>query len=245
MEKLHVLAIGVHPDDIELGCTGTLINHIKKGEKVGILDLTQGELGSRGTIETRYKEAADAAKVMGVTIRENLKLRDGFFRNDEENQLKIIQVLRKYQPDIVLANALEDRHPDHGRAGHLIADACFLSGLIKIETMWNGEKQTAWRPKRVFHYIQDRFFEPDIIVDISDSFEQKMEAIKCYTTQFSMEDTSDSTLTYISQPGFLEKISARSALMGQRIGVAHGEGFTCKYDIGVSDLNQLVYPKLA
>src|SRR5215467_6714816 len=183
--KLDVLAIGVHPDDVELGCSGTLINELKLGKKAGILDLTQGELGTRGTVETRYTESAAAAKVIGVQVRENLKMRDGFFRNDEEHQLKLIQAIRKYQPEIILANVLDDRHPDHGRAGHLIADASFLSGLAKIITKdEQGKAQEKWRPKYILHYLQDWYHEPDILVDISDVFEQRMKSIECYTSQF-------------------------------------------------------------
>jgi bacillithiol biosynthesis deacetylase BshB1 len=165
------------PDDVELGCSGTIINELKLGKKVGILDLTQGELGTRGSVDIRYSEAAAAAKVLGVANRENLKMRDGFFRNDEEHQLKLISAIRKYQPDVVLANALDDRHPDHGRAGHLIADSCFLSGLIKIETNdEKGNSQSRWRPKQVFHYLQDWYHEPDLLIDISDVFEQRMKS---------------------------------------------------------------------
>lgn len=241
--KLHILAIGAHPDDVELGCTGTLINHIRKGQHAGILDLTEGELGSRGTVQSRYAEAGDAAKLLGISMRANLQMADGFFSNDKEHQLKIIKILRRYRPELVLANALADRHPDHGRAGRLIADACFFSGLRKIETEWEGEAQEAWRPKKVFHYIQDRFTEPDLIVDISDSFEQKMEAIRCFKTQF-FNDNSGDPQTYISSPGFLEKIRNRASQLGHRIGVKYGEGFHIESRIGVSDLDQLIYPEL-
>lgn len=240
--KLHILAIGAHPDDVELGCTGTLINHIKKGQQTGILDLTEGELGSRGTITTRHDEAQNAARLSGVHIRHNLKMADGFFKNDPGHQLQIIPYLRHYRPDIVLANALEDRHPDHGRAGKLIADACFLSGLRKIKTTWEGKPQDAWRPKRVFHYIQDRFTTPDFIVDISDSFALKMEAIQCFKTQFFTDD-SDEPETYISKSGFLEKIKARAYQLGQRIGVEYGEGYNCLSDLGISSLDNLIYPE--
>ena len=242
--KLQILAIGAHPDDVELGCTGTLINHIKKGQKAGILDLTQGDLGSRGTIESRFEEANASAKVMGLSMRENLKMADGFFRNDKEHLLQIIAVLRRYQPDVVLANALADRHPDHGRAGRLIADACFFSGLRKIETKWEEQDQQPWRPKKVFHYIQDRFEEPDFVVDISDSFEQKMEAIKCFKTQFFNDDSGDPQ-TYISAPGFLDKISNRASQLGHRIGVKYGEGFKLESALGVPDLDSFIYPELA
>jgi len=241
--KLHILAIGAHPDDVELGCTGTLINHIRKGQPAGVLDLTEGELGSRGTVESRYKEAQDSAAVLGLSVRHNLRMADGFFTNDREHQLKIIRVLRRYQPDIVLANALADRHPDHGRAGRLIADACFFSGLRKIETEWDGHPQQPWRPRRVFHYIQDRFTEPDLIVDISDSFEQKMEAIRCFKTQFFNDDSGEPE-TYISNPSFLEKIRNRASQLGHRIGVKYGEGFHTESALGVMDLDQLIYPDL-
>jgi len=165
--KLDLLAIGVHPDDVELGCSGTIINEIKRGKKAGIVDLTQGELGTRGNIDTRYQEAANAAMIMGVQVRENLKMRDGFFENDETNKLKLITAIRKYQPEIVIGNVLHDRHPDHGRAGQLIADACFLAGLTKIMTKdENGNEQQRWRPSYVLHYIQDWYHEPDLLIDI-------------------------------------------------------------------------------
>jgi bacillithiol biosynthesis deacetylase BshB1 len=241
--KLHILAIGVHPDDVELGCSGTLINHVGKGQQVGILDLTQGELGSRGSIQSRFEEAHHSAELMNIAVRENLKLRDGFFKNDEAHQMEIIRFLRRFQPDIVLANALEDRHPDHGRAGKLIADACFLSGLRKIETEWEGNNQPAWRPKRVFHYIQDRLLSPDFIVDVSASFNQKLEAIRCFKTQFFPDGSKDPE-TYISKPGFLDKIISRAALLGQRIGVEYGEGFICTSETGITDLDQLIYPEM-
>lgn len=240
--KLHILAIGVHPDDVELGCGGMLLKHALKRQKIGILDLTRGEMGTRGTIETRYTEAAAAAGILRADVRENLEMRDGFFVNDEAHQLKIVAVLRRYRPDIVLANALNDRHPDHGRAGKLIADACFLSGLRKVVTMDNNQSQEAWRPKMVFHYIQDVFREPDIIVDISDVYEQKMDAIRCYGTQFLPQGSND-PMTYISRSGFLEHIRARDFDMGHRIGVKYGEGFTCQRNIGVSDLDQVIYPQ--
>lgn len=239
--KLDILAIGSHPDDVELGCAGTLINEAKRGKKVGILDLTQGELGSRGTIETRYQEAADAAKVIGAVVRENLKLRDGFFQNNEENQMALIRLIRKYQPEIVIGNILEDRHPDHGRGGWLIYDACFLSGLVKIETTdENGQEQERWRPKMLLHYIQDRFYEPDLIVDISGVWEDKLASIRAYTTQFHTGEEIDGPQTYISTPEFIHAITGRARLLGKRIGVQYGEGFLSKKDIGISSLDALV-----
>lgn len=240
--KLDVLAIGVHPDDVELGCSGTLINEIKQGKKAGIVDLTQGELGTRGTVETRYAEAASAAAVMGIHVRENLKMRDGFFVNDEAHKLLLIKTIRKYQPEVVLANALEDRHPDHGRAGKLIAEACFLAGLIRIETTDDqGVPQERWRPKYVLHYIQDRLQEPDLLVDISDVFEQRMKAVEAYSTQFYNPDMeTDGPTTYISTPDFRDSVVARARMMGKRIGVKYAEGFTTQKTLGISHLSALI-----
>ena len=238
--KLDILAIGVHPDDVELGCSGTLIKEIKRGKKVGVVDLTEGELGTRGTAETRYAEAAAAAKIMGLAVRENAKMRDGFFKNDEAHQLQLIQIIRKYQPEIIFANILEDRHPDHGRAGNLVYEACFLSGLIKIETKGDdGKPQEKWRPKYLFHYIQDRFYEPDFIVDISDVWEQRLQSIKAYSTQFFNADL-DGPQTYISSPEFLESITSRARLLGKRIGVPFAEGFLSKKSIGLKNLDALI-----
>jgi N-acetylglucosamine malate deacetylase 1 len=238
--KLDVLAIGAHPDDVELGCSGALINEVKLGKKVGIIDLTQGELGTRGTIETRYQEAADAARIMGVHVRENLKFRDGFFVNDEAHQLKLISVIRKYQPEIVIGNILEDRHPDHGKAGNLIYDSCFLSGLRQVKTSdEHGREQEKWRPKYLFHYIQDRFYEPDLIVDISDVWEQRMASIKAYKTQFH-DPNSTEPQTYLSNPEFLDAITGRARLLGKRIGVQFAEGFISKKNIGIRNFDALV-----
>ncbi|MFT3903200.1 MAG: bacillithiol biosynthesis deacetylase BshB1 [Niabella sp.] len=240
--KLDILAIGVHPDDVELGCAGTIIKEVQSGKKVGIVDLTQGELGTRGTVETRYAEAAAAAKILGVSLRENLKMRDGFFSNDEEHKLALIRVIRKYQPEIILGNVLNDRHPDHGRAGRLINDACFLSGLIKIETQdENGQPQERWRPKYFFQYIQDSFQDPHLIVDISDVMDTKMKAVEAYGTQFYTKDEeSGEPQTYISTPDFKESIYARSRMLGKRIGVKYGEGFISTKHIGVNNLDSLI-----
>ena len=238
--KLDILAIGSHPDDVELGCSGTLISEVQKGKKVGIVDLTQGELGTRGTVETRYQEAADAARIMGIAIRENLKMRDGFFVNDEAHQMQLIQVLRTYQPEIVIANILEDRHPDHGKGGWLAYDACFLSGLKQINTKdANGNDQEKWRPKMLLHYIQDRFYEPDIIYDVSHVWEQRMETIMAYRTQFHNPNSGEPQ-TYISSPDFMEALTARARLLGKRIGVKYAEGFLSKKNIGISSLDALV-----
>lgn len=240
--KLDVLAIGVHPDDVELCCAGALIKEIKAGKKAGIVDLTQGELGTRGTVETRYQEAANAATLMGVSVRENLKMRDGFFKNDEEHQLSLIRALRKYQPDIVMGNVLSDRHPDHGRAGHLIKDACFLAGLAKIETADDdGAPQQKWRPRYFFQYMQDWYHEPDILIDISDVIDLKIQAIKAYTTQFhSNAAAPGGPTTYISTPEFMESIYARSRMLGKRIGVKYAEGFMSEKQIGLPDFNALI-----
>jgi bacillithiol biosynthesis deacetylase BshB1 len=238
--KLDVLAIGVHPDDVELGCSGTLIKEVKRGKKAGVIDLTQGELGTRGTIETRFNEAQEAAKIMGVAVRENLKMRDGFFQNDEAHQLQLIQALRKYQPEIVIGNILEDRHPDHGRAGQLIYDACFLSGLKQIKTTdEQGRSQERWRPKQLLHYLQDRFYEPDVIVDITEVWEQRLESIKAFKTQFHNPEIAEEE-TYISSPAFLESIIARARLLGKRIGVQFAEGFVSKKNIGIDNLDALI-----
>jgi bacillithiol biosynthesis deacetylase BshB1 len=242
--KLHILAIAAHPDDVELSCAGTLIKHAEAGQPVGILDLTEGELGTRGDVKTRYAESANAGQVMGIAIRENARMADGFFKNDEEHQRKLISYIRFYQPEIVIANALSDRHPDHGRGGRLIADACFLAGLRRIETEWEGAPQAPWRPKRVFHMIQDRQLEPTFIVDISSAFEKKMEAIKCYKSQFH-DPTSKEPVTYIATEGFLNKIIYRDSLMGQKIGAQYGEGFVCENVPGINDLNSLILPQLA
>jgi N-acetylglucosamine malate deacetylase 1 len=237
--KLDVLAVGSHPDDVELGCSGTLINEIRKGKKVGIIDLTQGELGTRGTIETRYQEAADAARIMGVSARENLKMRDGFFVNDEAHQLELVKMIRKYRPEIVIGNILEDRHPDHGKGGWLTYDACFISGLRQVKTEYQGEEQEKWRPKMLLHYIQDRFYEPDFIIDVSEVWEQRMESIKAYKTQFH-DPNSNEPQSYLSSPEFMEAIVSRARLLGKRIGVKYGEGFMSKKSIGLAGLDALV-----
>ncbi|MEP6677322.1 MAG: bacillithiol biosynthesis deacetylase BshB1 [Ferruginibacter sp.] len=238
--KLDLLAFGVHPDDVELSCAGTLLVEKANGKKTGIIDLTQGELGSRGTAETRKKEAAHAAKILGVDIRENLMMADGFFRNDEEHQRSVISAIRKYQPEIILCNAPEDRHPDHGRSAKLVADAAFLSGLLKIETHDdNGNPQPHWRPKYVFNYVQDRLLKPDFVIDITTSFEKKLEAMKAYTTQFHSEGASGPQ-TYISTPAFLESVIYRHKWFGKMIGVEYAEGFISEKMIGLRSFDSLV-----
>ena len=240
--KLDILAIAVHPDDVELGCAGTLMMEKAKGKKVGVVDLTRGELGTRGTPELRAEESAKAAIIMQLDARENLAMADGFFRNDETHQRLLIRAIRKYQPEIVLANSLSDRHPDHGRAGNLIADACFLSGLRKIETVdHDGTTQSFWRPKYVFHYIQDRYYNPSFVYDITPVFERKIEAVKAYSSQFhSAAYHTDEPQTYISSPGFLESIIGRHQMFGKMIGVPYAEGFISEKMIGVRDFDTFV-----
>lgn len=240
--KLDLLAFGVHPDDIELSCAGTLLIEKNNGKKTGIVDLTQGELGTRGTPEVRKEEAENSAVILGVDIRENLEMADGFFKNDEENQRKIITVLRKYRPEIILCNAPDDRHPDHGRSAGLVNDATFLSGLIKIETRdENGKKQEAWRPKYVFNYIQDLYFKPDFVIDISDVFDKKIEAIEAFSTQFYNPNANDKEpQTYISSPEFLESVINRAKMYGKMIGVKYAEGFLSKKMIGMKTFDALI-----
>lgn len=238
--KLGLLAFGVHPDDVELGCSGTLLTEKNNGKKIGIIDLTRGELGTRGTASTRAEEAANSAKVLGTTIRENLEMADGFFKNDEENQRKIITVLRKYQPEIILCNAPDDRHPDHGRAARLVMEAAFLSGLRKVETMAGGKNQEVWRPKYVFNYIQDQYLAPSFVVDISDTIETKLEAIKAFKTQFLAKANDKEPQTYISTPDFLESVINRSKMFGKMIGVKHAEGFISKKMIGVNTFDAFI-----
>lgn len=239
--KLDILAFGVHPDDVELSCAGTLMVEINNGKKVGVIDLTRGELGTRGTAETRKEEAAIAAKIMGVHVRENMGMRDGFFQNDEAHQLQIIQKIRQYQPEIVICNAMVDRHPDHGRSSKLVSDASFLSGLRKIETTFGGEAQQAWRPKYVFHYIQDRYAEPDFIFDITSVFDRKVESIKAYGTQFHNPNPGiDEPQTYISTPAYFDTLISRHRMFGKRIGVEYGEGFITEKRIGIKTFDAII-----
>ena len=236
--KLDILVFAVHPDDAELGCSGTILKHIAAGKKVGIVDLTRGELGTRGTAETRDQESAESTRILGLHVRENLGMRDGFFRNDEEHQLEVIKTIRKYNPDIVLSNALHDRHPDHGRAGDLIYDAAFLSGLIKVKTEVDGIAQNAFRPRLLLQYIQDRYIDPDILVDVTDFWDKKLECIHAFKTQFFNPDNDDKQ-TYISSPDFLKVIEARSRELGKTIGAVHAEGFTSRKLLGIDDLTNL------
>jgi bacillithiol biosynthesis deacetylase BshB1 len=237
--KLDILVMAVHPDDAELGCSGTILKQISLGYKVGIVDFTRGELGTRGTAEIRLMESNAATKILGLSARENLNFRDGFFKNDEEHKLKLVEVIRRYQPDIILANAIEDRHPDHGRSSKLAVDACFLAGLRMIETFEkDGSPQMEWRPKYVYHYIQDRYIEPDFVVDISNFWDIKEKAIRAFKSQF-FDPTSSDPASYISSPDFLEFVEARSREMGHKIGVKFGEGFTSYRMLGVNDLMDL------
>ncbi len=242
--KLDILAFGVHPDDVELGCSGTLMAAIADGKKVGIIDLTRGELGTRGTADTRKAEAARAAEIMGVSIRENLEMADGFFQNDETNQRKVITAIRKYQPDIILANAPEDRHPDHGRSAKLVADAAFLAGLRKIETVVNDISQPIWRASYVFHYIQDRFIQPSFVIDITDYMDRKIESVLAYSTQFFHPDSQNQEpQTYISSPQFLETVKARALMLGKRIGVGYAEGYITEKIIGLKGFDAIIKEK--
>lgn len=237
--KLDILVLAAHPDDAELGAGGTIAKHTAAGKKVGIIDFTQGELGTRGTPQLRAKEAAASAKILGISVRENLHLRDGYFTSNEESQLMLIQSIRKYQPEIVLANAIYDRHIDHGKGASLAYDACFLSGLAKIETTDHGEKQNPWRPSAIYHYIQSQLIEPDFIVDVSGFWEKKMESIKAYGSQF-FDPSSNEPETYISKPGFLKMIESRGLEFGHAIGATHGEGFTVRRYPGVKYLSDLI-----
>jgi len=235
-----MLAFGAHPDDVELSCAGTLAKHVRMGLGCGIVDLTRGELGTRGTAEQRNEEATAAASVLGIQVRENLRMRDGFLQNDEAHQLKIINVIRQYKPEIVLCNAVDDRHPDHANAARLVRDAAFLAGLRKIETLdAHGEKQEAHRPRRVLHYIQDKDLIPHLLVDITEFFPTKWKCIQAYKSQFH-DESSKEPQTYISTPEFLEGLKGRHLLWGKRIGVRYAEGFTMETPPGLSDLKELL-----
>ncbi|WP_304197511.1 bacillithiol biosynthesis deacetylase BshB1 [Flavobacterium alvei] len=237
--KLDILAFGAHPDDVELGCGGTLAKEISLGKKVGIIDLTRGELGTRGSVEIRNQEAADAAKILGISIRENLDMRDGFFVNDEAHQLKIIEMIRKYQPEIVICNAIDDRHIDHGKGSQLVSDSCFLSGLMKIETEHKGDKQQVWRPKLVYHYIQWKNITPDFVVDITGFNEKRVEAILAYGSQF-YNPNSNEPETLIASKNFLESLNYRAQDLGRLIGTDFAEGFTVERYLAVNSLSNLM-----
>ena len=235
--KLDILVMAAHPDDAELSCSGTILSYIAQGKKVGIVDFTRGEMGTRGTHEIRLQESNDASKILGLHARENLGLADGFFQNDQASQLILMEVIRRYRPEIVLANALEDRHPDHGKGAKLAIDACFLSGLRMIPTTDSHSKseQAAWRPKHVYHYIQDRYLEPDFVIDITEHWETKEQSIRAFKSQF-FDPNSKEPNSYISSPDFLSFIQARAQEMGHKIGVKYGEGFQSQKTIQVTNL---------
>lgn len=237
--KLDILAFGAHPDDVELGCSGTILKEISLGKSVGIIDLTRGELGTRGSAEIRDQEASAAAKILGVSVRENLEMRDGFFVNDEKHQLEIIKMIRKYKPEIVLCNAIDDRHIDHGKGSKLVSDACFLSGLMKIETELVGEKQTAWRPKVVYHYIQWKNIEPDFVVDITGFTDKKIASILAYRSQF-YDPNSEEPESPITSKNFFESLNYRSRDLGRLVGLEHAEGFTVERYLAVNSLGDLL-----
>ncbi len=237
--KLDILAFGAHPDDVELGCSGTIAKEISLGKKVGIIDLTRGELGTRGSVEIRNSESAKAAEILGVSIRENLDMRDGFFVNDEAHQMKIIQMIRKYQPEIVLCNAVDDRHIDHGKGSKLVSDACFLSGLRQIKTEINGKAQEAWRPKVVYHYLQWKNLEPDFVVDMSEFIDVKMKTILAYSSQFYNPNTNEPE-SPISTENFLDSVKYRAQDLGRIIGAEYAEGFTVERYLAVNSLSDLL-----
>ena len=239
MQKLDILAFGAHPDDVELGCAGTLLVAVAEGKKVGIIDLTKGELGTRGTTSQRLKEAQLAAEVMGIGVRENLGLSDGFFENNKENQFVIIEIIRKYQPSVILCNAPEDRHPDHGRAAQLVSEAAFLSGLVKIQTSYNGQVQAAWRPTQVFHYIQSRNLTPNFVIDISAFIDKKMEAIVAHSSQFYNPNSTEPD-TFISGNAFLEFVKGRAKELGHSIGVDYAEGFITQKLLGIRSFDSII-----
>jgi bacillithiol biosynthesis deacetylase BshB1 len=240
MTKLDILVLPVHPDDAELGCGGTILKHIALGKKVGIVDLTRGELGTRGSAEIREKEAAESGRILGLTIRENLGLPDGFFDNTHEYQLKVIAAIRKYQPDIIITNAYHDRHPDHGRASELVETSTFLSGLRKIETHMDGQPQEAWRPKLLLHFIQDRYIEPDIVIDVTGYWDTKIKSVLAFGSQFFNPNWQDEPQTYISSPEFIKVVEARGLEFGKSIQVKYAEGFTSKKILGVDNLYNLL-----
>lgn len=236
--KLDILAFGAHPDDVELGCSGTIAKEVSLGKKVGIIDLTRGELGTRGSVEIRNSESAKASEILGVVVRENLDMRDGFFVNDEAHQLKVIEMIRKYQPEIVLCNAVKDRHIDHGKGSKLVSDACFLSGLRQIKTELNGEAQEAWRPKVVYHYIQWQNIEPDFVVDISEFMEKKMDSVLAYGSQF-YDPNSKEPVSPITSKNFLDSVKYRAQDLGRLVGVDYAEGFTTERYLAVNSLGDL------
>ena len=237
--KTDILAFGAHPDDVELGCGGTVAKLISSGKTVAVVDLTQGELGTRGTNFTRLEESANATKILGISSRENLKMKDGFLLNTEEHQMQIVKMIRKYQPEIVFANALDDRHPDHAKASKIVSDACFLSGLVKIETVFEGENQKPWRPKHIFNYIQWKNIAPDFVVDISEFMDKKIEACLAYKTQFYDPDSKE-PITPIATKDFLESLTYRAQDLGRLSGVEFAEGFTTEKLLAFKNFDGIV-----
>jgi N-acetylglucosamine malate deacetylase 1 len=237
--KLDILAFGAHPDDVELGAGASVYKHVQQGFKVGIVDLTLGQLGSRGTVADRLEEAAASAKILGLSVRENLEMEDGFFLNDQTHRLKVIRAIRKYKPEIVWANAPSDRHPDHAKASALVSEACFSSGLSALKTELNGEPQTHWRPKVVYHYIQDRYLKPDVVVDITGFFDKKMEAVKAFKTQF-FDPANPAPNTPISSKEFILFLEARAREYGRIIGTEFGEGFITERSPGIDNFSKLI-----
>ena len=237
--KLDILAFGAHPDDIELSCGGTIAKEVSLGKKVGIVDLTRGELGTRGSAALRDKEAANASKILGVSVRENLGFSDGFFINDKKHQIEIIKMLRKYQPEIVLCNALDDRHIDHPKGSNLVSDACFLSGLIKIETSLEDKQQEKWRPKLVYHYIQWKSIEPDFVVDVSGFIDKKNEAVLAYSSQF-YDPNSNEPESPITSKNFIDSVNYRARDLGRLIGVDYAEGFNTERYVAIESLDKLI-----
>ena len=237
--KLDILAFGAHPDDIELGCGATIAKEVSLGKKVGIVDLTRGELGTRGSAELRMIEASNAGKILGVSVRENVGFADGFFTNDKKHQLEIIKMIRKYQPEIVLCNAIDDRHIDHPKGSSLVSDACFLSGLLKIGTKIEGKQQEKWRPKQVYHYIQWKNIEPSFVVDVTGFIDKKTNAVVAYSSQF-YDPKSHEPETPITSKNFIDSIHYRAKDLGRLIGVEYAEGFTTERYVAVENLSKLI-----
>lgn len=237
--KVDFLAFGAHPDDVEMSCGGTIIKLISEGKKVAVVDLTEGELGTRGTAQTRFEEAREATRLMGISARENLMMTDGFLENSREYQMRIVKMIRKYRPEVVFSNAVSDRHPDHAKASKLVSDACFISGLKKIETQLDGEAQEYWRPKHIFNYIQWRDLKPDFVIDITGFLDQKIKACMAYKTQFYDPDSTE-PMTPIATKDFLESLTYRAQNLGRQSGVDYAEGFTAEKMIAMKNFEGIV-----
>ena len=237
--KLDVLAFGAHPDDVELSCAGTLLQLVRSGKKVGVVDLTRGELGTRGTPEIREQEAQEASRILGLSSRENLGMRDGFFQNDPEHQMQVVQVIRKYQPEIILCNAPADRHPDHGRGAALVAQAAFLAGLLKVETVHQGVAQSPWKCRALYHYIQDRYDTPDFVVDVAPVWKERMDAVLAFKSQFYNPESNEPE-TPISSREFLAYLEAKASVFARPAGLAYAEGYLASRTPAVEDLFSLL-----